>query len=50
MKSKQPVYMNQASGHGNMADKHRFLRCKKCDEKYKDEADFECPCGNKGDK
>lgn len=43
------TYMNKKSGHGNMADKHTFVRCPKCDTKYHKQSNKACPeCGGKG--
>ena len=43
------TYMSKSTGHGDMADKHTFIRCSKCDGKYVKEIQKVCPhCGGKG--
>ena len=39
------TYMNKGTGHGNMSDKHTFVRCQKCKTKYIKEVDKKCPEG-----
>jgi len=43
------TYMSRNTGHGDMGDKHTFIRCSKCDMKYVKELNKTCPdCGGKG--
>ena len=39
------TYMNKASGHGDMSDRHTFVRCQKCKTKFVKELHKTCPEG-----
>ncbi len=49
MSKMKVTYMSKSTGHGDMGDKHTFIRCDKCDGKYVKELNKSCiHCDGKG--
>ncbi len=49
MANMKVTYFNKKSGHGNMGDRHTFIKCPECGAKYVMEKQPHCPvCAGEG--